>query len=292
MSGNELLAVERLSMAYPAPDGRMQQVLSGVSFTQRDGEFLVVVGPSGVGKTTLLRLIARLANPEEGTIRHRGVETMSPPPWAAIVFQDYNRSLFPWTSVERNVAYGLYRERASRGTRARKRRQNRRADQARVREALEAVGLEGVGGHYPWQLSSGMQQRVALARALVQRPELLLLDEPFASIDAQTRMELQMMVTRLCEERRISALLVTHDIDEAVLMGDRVLVLSGTPARVVDEVVVDLARPRDQFATKQQPRFAELRHRLYTLLIGTPRENQLGVPQDPRVASDYEIGVV
>lgn len=237
---------------------RSVPVIDGVDFSHREGEFFVIVGPSGCGKTTLLRLVAGLLSPDGGEIRHRGRAVDGPPPWASIVFQEYNRSLLPWLSVRRNVAFGISRV-------------DRSERERRVGEALDAVGLTDAADRYPWQLSGGMQQRTALARALAAGPELLLLDEPFASVDAQTRIELEELVMELWQQLGFSAVLVTHDIDEAVLMADRVMVLSHSPARVLAEVEVDLPRPRDHLGTKEHPRFLALRHEVFARVRDSAR---------------------
>jgi NitT/TauT family transport system ATP-binding protein len=179
-----ILSVEGLTRTYT---GAATPVLRDVGFWQAEGEFLAVVGPSGCGKTTLLRCIAGLVKPDGGRVLHRGIEHANPPPWLSIVFQDYNRSLFPWLSVRRNAGFGLHNlDKAKR--------------EQRVEAALAAVGLSHAAELYPWQLSGGMQQRTALARSIAASPELLLLDEPFASVDAQTRMDLQDLVMGICQE--------------------------------------------------------------------------------------------
>lgn len=244
----ELLKADGLTKAY---SGSANPVLGGVSFAQTEGEFLSVVGPSGCGKTTLLRSLCGLMAPDAGRVLHRGKSFNGPPDWLSIVFQDYSRSLFPWLTVRGNVGFGLRERDAAKKA-------------AMVDEVIRAVGLSHAADLHPWQISGGMQQRCALARSLVTAPRLLLLDEPFASVDAQTRIDLQDLLLRLVAERGISALLVTHDIDEAVYMGDRVVVLSTRPATVIEEVVIDLPKPRDQLETKESPRFLELRHRVYT----------------------------
>jgi NitT/TauT family transport system ATP-binding protein len=226
--------------------------LDGVSLTTNPGEFLCLVGPSGCGKTTLLRCVSGLTAPSAGTVRLDGRPVTSPPRAMALVFQDYSRSLLPWMTVQSNVALPL---KASRVPRARR-------DEL-ARSALADVGLDGHGAKYPWQLSGGMQQRAAIARALAYEPEALLLDEPFASVDAQTRADLEDLVLDVWGRTGLTVLLVTHDIDEAVYLGDRIVVLSAAPARVKETVVVDLPRPRDQLATKALPRFAELRARVF-----------------------------
>ena len=247
-TASPILSVEALTKSYV---GGAVPVLQDARFWQAEGEFLAVVGPSGCGKTTLLRCIAGLMKPDGGRVLHRGVEHANPPPWLSIVFQDYNRSLFPWLSVRRNAGFGLHKlDKVER--------------ERRVNEALAAVGLSHAAELYPWQLSGGMQQRTALARSIAASPELLLLDEPFASVDAQTRMDLQDLVMRICQEMKLATLLVTHDIDEAVLMADRIVVLSTRPARVVEDIRVALPRPRDQLATKESQQFLQLRHRVFT----------------------------
>lgn len=217
-----------------------------------------MVGPSGCGKTTLLRCCAALMTPDAGEVRHDGAACRDPPSWLSIVCQDYNRSLFPWLTVRGNVGFGLSglpRERRDR----------------RVMDALASVGLRHAADLYPWQLSGGMQQRCALARSIVVRPRLLLLDEPFASVDAQTRIDLQDLVMEICARMKLSALLVTHDIEETVFMADKVVVLSTRPARVVEEIVLDLPRPRDQLATQELPEFLKRRHHVYASVRGQVR---------------------
>jgi NitT/TauT family transport system ATP-binding protein len=179
------------------------------------------------------------------------------PDGLAVVFQDYGRSLFPWLTVRDNVALPLRRTARSRAAR-------RQAADA----ALAAVGLPGAGDKYPWQLSGGMQQRTAIARALAADPVLLLMDEPFGSVDAQIREDLEDLVLRVRAERQMMILLVTHDIDESVYTGDRVVVLTGGPGRVRAEVPVDLPQPRDQITTKELPEFAHLRGEVSRLIRG------------------------
>jgi len=238
--------------------------LGKVTFDVARGELLVVVGPSGCGKTTLLRILCGLTPPTGGSVHLDGRVVRSPPREAAIVFQDYSRSLFPWLTVLRNVMFPLRHGGTTKGERI-----------ARAEEVLREVGLEGEGQKHPWQLSGGMQQRVAIARALVSRPEILLLDEPFASVDALTRTELQDLVLRLRahEERGVTIVHVTHDIDEAVYLADRVLVLSGKPGRIVASVDVPLARPREQTETRSSPVFLSLRNELHGLIASRESVN-------------------
>jgi len=235
-----------------------------ISFSVREGMRLSVVGPSGAGKTTLLKCISGLQSVTAGRVAFRGGEVKAPPDGLAIVFQDYARSLFPWMSVEKNVDLPLRYRALSR---------QRRADI--VANALESVGLGNQGKRYPGELSGGMQQRVAIARALAYQPRLLLMDEPFASVDAQTRLSLEDLTLRLCKQYDITLMLITHDIDEAIYMGDQVLVLSASPAVVRETIDVDLPRERDQIETKLLRRFSEIRAEVYNLLHDSGKAGEL-----------------
>jgi NitT/TauT family transport system ATP-binding protein len=248
----DVIEVDGIRKAF-AVGGGETLAIEDVSLTLGDGEFLSLVGPSGCGKTTLLRAISGLLDIDRGEVRHRGTRVKGVIPTLQIVFQEYNRSLFPWLSVEKNVRFPL------KGV------AKAEADE-RVAGALRDVGLEDFRGHYPWQLSGGMQQRVAIARSVAAHAELLLMDEPFASVDAQTRIQLEMMLLELWQRLSISVLFVTHDIEEAILLSDRVLVLSPRPSRVVAEIEIDLPRPRDQLKTKELPRFGELREEIWSLV--------------------------
>jgi NitT/TauT family transport system ATP-binding protein len=230
--------------------------LADVSFEVAESELLAVVGPSGAGKTTLLRLLCGLSAPSEGDVFLDGRRVERPPREAAIVFQDYSRSLFPWLTVIANVMLPLHG--VPRAERV-----------ARAEAALAELGLADAAHRHPWELSGGMQQRVAIARALVSRPELLLLDEPFASVDALTRAELQDVLLAAHADpahRSVTIVHVTHDIDEALYLGDRVLVLGGSPGTVVGSIDVSLPRPRSQTATRSAPEFLELRNQLHALI--------------------------
>jgi NitT/TauT family transport system ATP-binding protein len=244
------IVVDDLTLHYP---GAVGPTLDGVSFAVEEGEFVSIVGPSGAGKTTLLSCISGLMAPSSGTVSLDGDVVTGPNRNIAVVFQDYSRSLFPWMTAEKNVALPL----KSRGL------SKAQIDQ-RVTAALASVGLEAHGAKYTWEMSGGMQQRVAIARALALEPRVLIMDEPMASVDAQTRSDLEDLVLRIWAERGITAILVTHDIDEAIYMSDRVIVLSTPPTAVHDVIPVDLDRPRNQLATKDDVRFAHLRTGLYT----------------------------
>jgi NitT/TauT family transport system ATP-binding protein len=225
-------------------------------------EFLAVVGPSGCGKSTLLRLAAGLMSPTRGGMTLDGVAISSPPPGVVYLFQQYSKSLFPWRTVIQNVMFPLEgADRGQRGENARK-----------CKEYIRQVGLAGFEDKYPWQLSGGMQQRVAIARALAAEPKVLLLDEPFSAVDALTRMELQTLVLELWARNKFTALLVTHDVEEAAFLADRIAVLSSRPTKLTEIIDVDLPRPRDQIDTRELPRFLQLRHHLTTSLLGRAHE--------------------
>ncbi|MDQ2587806.1 ABC transporter ATP-binding protein [Saccharothrix yanglingensis] len=248
-----MLEVADLGHTYQAKDGA-HTAIAGLTFTVGAGELVCVVGPSGCGKSTLLRTISGLIRPTKGDISLHGNQVKGVPDDLAVVFQDYSRSLFPWLTVQKNVEFPLRR---SLGRSERK---------ARAAEALEWVGLAGAQRKYPWQLSGGMQQRVAIARALAYRPALLLMDEPFASVDAQTRFELEDLLLKVRTEHDTTVLVVTHDIDESVYLGDRILVLSTSPASVVADLTVDLPAQRDQITTRESDEFVALRAEVARLL--------------------------
>ena len=245
------LTVSDLSKSY---DGTTP-VLDGITLTVGAGEFFSIVGPSGAGKTTLLRCLTGLMRPTGGSVALDGVPLSEPSPKMSLVFQEYTRSLMPWASVAKNVALPLRARGVPRSERA-----------TRVERVLNEVGLPGVGAKYPWQLSGGMQQRVAIARALVTEPEVLVMDEPFASVDAQTRMDLEDLTRRLQQRHQMTIVLVTHDIDEAVYLSDRIAVLSKNPARVVEVVDVPLGAERDQIRTRETSMFADLRGRILSTI--------------------------
>ena len=221
--------------------------LRDVNLEVARGELVSIVGPSGCGKSTLLRCVAGLMRPGQGRVVVGGAEVSDVPDDLGVVFQDYSRSLLPWLNVRDNVALPLRRRGAPK--------EERRAAAAR---ALDAVGLSASARRYPWQLSGGMQQRVSIARALAFRPSLLLMDEPFGSVDAQTREELEDLLLRIRGEG-MTILFVTHDIDESVYVGDRVAVLSRAPGTVIADLPVDLPVERDQITTRELREFVRLR---------------------------------
>ena len=246
-----VLSLDSIAKTYgDGPDAF--EAIADVTVSAAPGEMLCIVGPSGCGKTTLLRCTAGLLAPTRGTVRV-GEEVITRTPRSmAVVFQDYSRSLLPWLDLHRNVTMPLEARRMPKAERDRL-----------AAEALESVGLAAHAHKYPWQLSGGMQQRTAIARALAYQPEILLMDEPFASVDAQTRAELEDLLLDVWSRSGLTVLLVTHDIDEAVYLADRVVILSGSPTHVKETVTVDLPRPRDQIHTKELPEFAHLRARIF-----------------------------
>lgn len=253
-----MLEVANLSKRYGTGDKALQAIKS-LTFTVEPGEFACIVGPSGCGKSTLLKCLSGLIQPTGGYAKLDGQEITRPPEKMALVFQDYTRSLLPWMTVHDNVTLPIKLQKGARSG-------SRSSREERARHALEAVGLDDFTHRYPWQLSGGMQQRVAIARALAYQPEVLLMDEPFASVDAQTRNELEDLTLRVWNEFGITIVLVTHDIDESVYMADHVVVLDSAPSVVQEVVRVKLPRPRDQVATKEMREFADARRRVYELI--------------------------
>jgi NitT/TauT family transport system ATP-binding protein len=247
-----LLQVQGLTKSYRQMEGGSTRAIDEISFDVERGEFVSLVGPSGCGKTTLLMCVAGLNAPDVGRVVVNGVTVNGPPRNLVLIFQEYNRSLFAWRSVLGNILFGL----EVRG---------RVSDDARekARRLIELVGLAGFERHYPWELSGGMQQRVAIARALAYEPEILLMDEPFGSVDALTRLELEDTLLRIWEDLRTTILLVTHDIEEALYLSDRICVLSRRPSRILRDIDVALDRPRNQLATRADAKFMQLRNEIY-----------------------------
>jgi NitT/TauT family transport system ATP-binding protein len=277
MTEAAMLEITGLTHAFGPGAGHL--ALDGITLTVREGELVSIVGPSGCGKSTLLRCAAGLIRPAGGSVVLHGAPVDNVPDRLAVVFQDYSRSLFPWLSVRDNVALPLRRTQPSRARR-----------RATALAALATVGLPDTGQQYPWQLSGGMQQRVAIARALACDPVLLLMDEPFGSVDAQTREDLEDLILTVRRDRQMTILMVTHDIDESVYVGDRVVVLTPGPGRVRADLPVALPAPRDQITTKELPAFVRLRTEVSRLVRGQEggpgRPGDSGGAEEPRRPAD------
>lgn len=255
-SGRRILEVEDLRKRY-SESGPL--VCDGLTFNVEEGEFVAIIGPSGCGKSTLLRMMAGLLPPTSGTVQLNGRKVSGPPPEMALVFQDYTRSLYPWLTVEKNVRFPL----------AGDKKMDKQEKATRVRDALASVGLTGFENYHPGQLSGGMQQRVAIARALAFQPQILLLDEPFASVDALTKEGLEDTLLDVRDRLRESGntmLMVTHDIDEAIYLADRIVILSKPPCFVAEELRVELPQPRTQVATRSHPEFLRIRAYIHDVM--------------------------
>jgi NitT/TauT family transport system ATP-binding protein len=248
-----MLEVQHLSKTYGSGEAAVE-VVHDLTFSVREGEFVCIVGPSGCGKTTLLKMISGLMPSTSGEVRFGGEVTVGVPHSLALVFQEYTRSLLPWLTVSENIALPIQKK------------HTKHEWQRLTQEALAAVNLDRFADHYPWQLSGGMQQRVAIARALAYHPSVLLMDEPFASVDAQTRSDLEDLMLRIRAQYGITIVLVTHDIDESVYLADRVVVLGPSPTRVVEIVDINLPKPRDQITTKELPEFVNHRGHVMRLI--------------------------
>ena len=245
------LVISNLSVRFGA-----RTILDAINFAVREGEFLCIVGSSGSGKTTLLRVLAGLARPTEGKVLFSGAEISGPSRDRAIIFQDYSKALLPWRTVRGNVALSLEAR-------------NVPSDEqdAIIDDLLARMGLTGTKQQFPGQISGGMQQRVQIARCLAQNPKLLLMDEPFGALDAMTRQTLQDDILQLVSEKQIATVFITHDLEEAIYLGDRVIVLGGSPAGIRESIEIDLPRPRNQLTTREDSRFLAYRHRLFEMLV-------------------------
>lgn len=240
-----ILEIKNLKKEF-VNNSRSTIAIENISFKVNEGEFIGVIGPSGCGKTTLLKCVAGLLSPTHGTISKISISKVT------LVFQDYNKSLFQWKTVKNNILFGLERS-------------NLKNDKV-FRDYLEIVDLKGFEDHYPYELSGGMQQRVAIARALAYNPDIILMDEPFGSLDAQIRELLEDELLKIWERFKKTIVFVTHDIEEAIYLSNRVIVLSRRPAKVVGEIKIVLDRPRNQLTTRVSKNFVEYRRRIYKLL--------------------------
>jgi len=248
------LSVRGLAKTYDTKKGAVP-VIADLTFDVDAGEIVCIVGPSGIGKTTLLKCLTGLQSITSGVALIDGKPIDGPPEEMALVFQEYTRSLMPWLTVQKNVRLPLKHLRLPKAE-----------QEERIASAIAAVGLSGAEQKYPWQLSGGMQQRVAIARAIAYRPEVLIMDEPFASVDAQTRFELEDLCLRVREQFGMTIVIVTHDIDEAVYLSDRVVVLGERPARVTRILDIGFPEPRDQITTRARQDFVELRTEVLELI--------------------------
>ena len=248
-----LMSVSGLS--YVVGQAAPLTILQDISLDVREHEFVCIVGASGCGKTTLLRLLGGLLRPTQGTVTFRDRPVTGPDRALAIVFQDYAKALLPWRTVAGNVALALESRRVAHAERG-----------DIIHSLLAQVGLADRADAFPVQLSGGMQQRLQIARCLAQSPQVLLMDEPFGALDAITRQTLQDEVARLSGESGATVVFVTHDLEEAIYLGDRVISMESRPGRIGEVVNIDLPRPRNQLTTREDARFLALRHRLFNLL--------------------------
>jgi NitT/TauT family transport system ATP-binding protein len=249
-----MIVLDRVSKSYPPHrrGGSPTPALGEVSLTIEDGQFLCIVGPSGCGKTTLLHLVAGFEPCTTGQILLDGVPVTRPGADRTVVFQQ--PGLYPWLSVRENIAFGLVLRDG-----------RRRVDWQRVHAFVHLMGLDGFEDHPPYQLSGGMQQRVAIARAMITEPKILLMDEPFGALDAQTRNEMQRFLLGVWEDHRSTVLFITHDVEEAILLGDRVVVMTARPGRIAQDFAVPLARPR-QWEMVLTPEFVDLKRQVLEVL--------------------------
>ena len=246
--------VRDAGVTLPTADGPLE-IIRGISFDCHAGEIVGIVGRSGTGKTTLLRILGGLLTPTTGTVELEGRVVDGPPETVVTVFQDYVNALLPWRTIERNVGFPLERK-VSKAER-----------RERVRHALDVVGLGDRANDHPWRLSGGMQQRVQIARALVLSPRVLLMDEPFGALDAITKAALQDEVLTMQAETGATIIFITHDLEEAIYLSDRVFLISGSPGELSHQISTELPRPRDQITVRESPRFLEVRHLLGEALL-------------------------
>ncbi len=252
------VAVQVRGAAMAFGEGAKRHVVfEDISFEVGTGEIFCIVGASGCGKTTLLRQIAGLQRPTSGSILFEGSPVLRPARERAMVFQDYGRALLPWRTVRANIQLGMATKTM-----------NRSEIDERVDQLLTVTGLAAAAHRYPSELSGGMQQRVQIARCMAQKPRLLLMDEPFGALDAMTRQSLQDELMSLAARESITVIFITHDLEEAIYLGDRVLALGSNPGRILTTLDIGLERPRHQLGTREAAEFLEKRHLLHGLIVG------------------------
>jgi len=266
-----IIELDNLGKAF-AVNGRALTVFERLCYRIDKGSFVSIVGPSGCGKSTLLKLISGLEASTSGAVVFNGRPVVGPAKGMIYVFQQYAKSIFPWRTVMQNVEFGLNATKNLRGVQARE----------RCREYIRLVGLEGYEHYHPYQLSGGMQQRVCIARALICEPDVLLMDEPFSAVDAMTRAILQELILKIWETIPVTILFVTHDVDEAVLLSNRVISLSHAPAAIREDLPIDLPYPRDQIKTRDDERFTALRQRLFASIFQAEKSGAALPPAEPR----------
>jgi len=245
----EIIRLNGISKTFSQNQEKVTKAISDISLSVHENEFVSILGPSGCGKTTLLRIISGLLQPSLGSITKDNNNKQN---YLKFVFQEYNKSLFPWLSVYDNVAFGLKLDK-------KKTKSEIKED---VNKFLSIVKLNNYQKHYTWELSGGMQQRVAIARALICKPKLLLMDEPFGSLDALSRFDLENDLLQLWKDFSLTIVFVTHDIEEAIYLSDRVILLSSAPSIIIEDIAIDLLRPRNQIDTKNSREFADYRERI------------------------------
>lgn len=252
------IAIEVQGVAMAFGDGATRHVIfEDISFEVKTGEIFCIVGASGCGKTTLLRQIAGLQRPTSGSLRFEGNPIERPSRERAIVFQDYGRALLPWRTVRANIQLGL----DAKGM-------GQSEIDTTINHLMAVTGLTAAADKYPSELSGGMQQRVQIARCMAQKPRLLLMDEPFGALDALTRQSLQDELMNLAARENITVIFITHDLEEAIYLGDRVLALGSNPGRILTTIDIGLDRPRHQLRTREAAEFLEKRHLLHGLIVG------------------------
>ena len=261
----EYLSVDRLEKRFTS-HGRA--AFRDLTFSVEQGAFVALIGPSGCGKSTLLHIMAGLSAPSSGVVRLEGQPVLAPRPEMMFVFQQYTKSIFPWKTVLDNVLLGVKYHAAA----------PRRDLETLCHEHLELVGLARYPHYYPYQLSGGMQQRVAIARALARRPKILLMDEPFSALDAMMRVELQDLLLKLWSDLGLTIVFVTHDLDEALYIAQRVILLSASPGTIAQNIAVPLPYPRRQIQTRSEPEYLRLREHLFRNMVAQVMAGRADVP--------------